>query len=441
MLKVIKEAIKGPIIDWNNYLKDYEILALKTNLTIPETTIQHLIDDDRLEISDNKTFEDLVDELKSWLENHKSLTEGIHLLAIVKDNGEIMTIERDTYNSKQAFKKDLKDNGYTVTKILDNRDLKVRETGRFSSFKELEKELKYYTDTFGKDNSLTKELQDLYDEAANIPLTESKKLMEKSLDKVTQYYFDLKDHIKKTIDINKDRENIHLSNQYWKDEDTLNLWKKLKNKIQQNIRLRDTDLKLGVISKEKYEEDNKIDNIMLEYVNNRIKSYKEISKKESVGTSFSNILLERGRNDLLRKSRKESPGRWERREYYKNFRVVNTDITDLDDEDTVVVEFEVGDYKVYVAFSNILLNLREIVKQDPKHMVKFDWVIRACNRAIDQSDVYVRCSCADFKYRFSFVSSKNKYIYGKKELRPADIRNPNDDKGRMLQTFIKCTFK
>ena len=52
-----------------------------------------------------------------------------------------------------------------------------------------------------------------------------------------------------------------------------------------------------------------------------------------------------------------------------------------------------------------------------------------CQECEDQSDIYVHCTCADFKYRFAYVGTKNNYKYGKKEMRPADIRNPRDDIG------------
>lgn len=245
----------------------------------------------------------------------------------------------------------------------------------------------------------------------------------KSLNKTEDYYYRLKSYIEKLIEINPNKE-VKMNNEYFDDNETYNTYKKLKPYIQSKIRLRDTDLKLNIINKEKYDKDNKIDSIMLDYVNQRINSL-----KENINLKTEDLLLEKGRNELLNKTKTQSTGRWQRRQNYKNFRYVKTDISDLDDKDRVTVLFEVGDYNDTISFGNILLNLREIVKNDPKHMVKFDWVIRACNKAIDQSDVYVNCSCYDFKYRFRYVATKNSYVYGKKEMRPADIRNPNDDIG------------
>lgn len=257
-----------------------------------------------------------------------------------------------------------------------------------------------------------------------------KLLKEAKGDKVDKYYYTIRNHIKKNLELNNG-DYDRLPNEYWDEKETPNLYKKLKKKIQSNIRLRDTDLKLGIINQEKYDLDNKIDSILLKYCNDRIESSKRLPQyKEEC------LLHEKGRTDMLSKSRRESPGRWQRRQNYKNFRVVKTDIKDLDDKDMVVVTYEVGDYIANVAFKNILLNLREVVKKDPKHMVKFDWVIRACNRAIDQSDIYVSCQCADFKYRFRYVATKDTYVYGKKEMRSADIRNPNNDKGSCCKHLL-----
>lgn len=324
MIRKITEAVKGPSIDWYNYLTDSELFGLKLNLRTFEGIINTLLKEDRIELG-NKTYEDLVDELTTWWNNH----------------------------SDEIFLREAKS----------------------------------------------------------------------SLPKVKKYYWDLYNTIKDNLD---NGNNIELDNSYWDEDESLNMYKELKKHIQSNIRLRDMDLNLNVINKEKYDLDNKIDSIMLDYVNKRVHSLSE--SKE--------LLLEKGRNDFLNKTRRESPGRWQRRQNYKDFRFVKADIKDLDDKDMVVAIFEVGDYTVIVSFNNILLNLREIVKKDPKHMVKFDWVLRACNRAIDQSDIYVNCTCKDFKYRFSYVASKNSYKYGKKELRPADIRNPDDNIGAACKHLL-----
>lgn len=324
---MLKE-MKGPSIDWNNYLRDYEIFAYFTNLETPLGLVNKMLLNNRLEL-DGRDKNEVIDNLQHWLDNTK----------------------------------------------------------------------------------FDKNLQPIYE------------------DKVTDFYHLLRGNVLKSIELNPNFKikDLELPNTYFIDNDTKSLYNKLKSVINSKIKLRDMDLKLGVIDKEKYDRDNEIDYVILKYVETRLNNYKDFEK--SLKNENKVVLLEKGRTDLLRKTKTQSKARWDKRMNYKNFTIKNVDITDLLDKDKVVVIFEVGDYTDTIAFSNILLNLREIVKNDPRHIVKFDWVIKACQKALDQADIYVYCDCADFKYRFAYVGTKNNYKYGKKEMRPADVRNPNDDIG------------
>ena len=324
---MLKE-MKGPSIDWNNYLKDYEIFAYFTNLETPLGLVNKMLLNNRLELN-GRDKNEVTDNLQHWLDN----------------------------------------------------------------------------------TNFNKDLQPVYE------------------DKVTDFYHLLRGNVLKTIELNPNFEikDLNLPNTYFIDNDTKGLYNKLKSLLKSKARLRETDLKLGVIDKEKYDKDNEIDYVILKYAETRLNNYKDFEK--SLKNENKIVLLEKGRTDLLRKTKTQSKARWDKRMNYKNFTIKNVDITDLLDKDKVVVIFEVGDYTDTIAFSNILLNLREIVKNDPRHIVKFDWVIKACQKALDQSDIYLHCTCADWKYRYAYVGTKNNYKYGKKEMRPADIRNPRDDIG------------
>lgn len=324
---MLKE-MKGPSIDWNNYLKDYEIFAYFANLETPLGLVNKMLLNNRLELN-GRDKNEVIDNLQHWLDN----------------------------------------------------------------------------------TNFNKDLQPVYE------------------DKITDFYHLLRGNVLKSIDLNPNFniKDLELPNTYFIDNDTKGLYNKLKNVIKSKMKLRDMDLKLGVIDKEKHDKDNEIDYVILKYAETRLNNYKDFEK--SLKNENKVVLLEKGRTDLLRKTKTQSKARWDKRMNYKNFTIKNVDITDLLDKDKVVVIFEVGDYTDTIAFSNILLNLREIVKNDPRHIVKFDWVIKACQRALDQADIYVHCTCPDFKYRFAYVGTKNNYKYGKKEMRPADVRNPNDDIG------------
>jgi hypothetical protein len=101
-------------------------------------------------------------------------------------------------------------------------------------------------------------------------------------------------------------------------------------------------------------------------------------------------------------------------------------------EDILTVNIEVkgetSDYIVTISFGGFLDNLRGFITPNAAEITLKD-IIRALVKSFNSDDIYLRCSCPDFKYRFSFWATKNDLIIGEKENRPADITNPTNDKG------------
>jgi hypothetical protein len=181
-------------IDWNNFLTKKEVKDF-------------LNKDDKIESAENiiyntkgnffnkywKDFkksgwtkQELVKDLENFYTNGHLITEGIHLIAYVKDktSGEYSTIEDRDYNSKKDFERELKANGYSNISILDNRDMYLIDNTNYTRVSQLKKELnnlkkdiktydkeKYpflYKDTLNKYNKL----KEVYDNVMKISLTE-----------------------------------------------------------------------------------------------------------------------------------------------------------------------------------------------------------------------------------------------------------------------------
>ena len=113
------------------------------------------------------------------------LEEGIHLIAYVTDkkSGESTTIEDYDYNSKKQFEQELKNNGYKVISILDNRDMFLLDNTDYTRVSQIQKELrqlkKDIKDSKDKYPALYKSyindynnLKDVYDKVMKISLTE-----------------------------------------------------------------------------------------------------------------------------------------------------------------------------------------------------------------------------------------------------------------------------
>ena len=90
---------------------------------------------------------------------------------------------------------------------------------------------------------------------------------------------------------------------------------------------------------------------------------------------------------------------------------------------------ETNEYVVTMSFGGALDEIhRELEKAN--NILSLKVVIRALLNAFNSDNVYIRCTCEDFKYRHAYFLSKDKVIAGELENRPSDKTNPNNTLGR-----------
>lgn len=95
------------------------------------------------------------------------------------------------------------------------------------------------------------------------------------------------------------------------------------------------------------------------------------------------------------------------------------------------VKGETDDYTVSLSFSNFLNDLHDQINKGTGKL-ELRFIIRALLIAFNHADVYVHCTCPDFKYRFAYWLTINDidYIKGEQPSNGKKIANPNDTKGR-----------
>lgn len=89
---------------------------------------------------------------------------------------------------------------------------------------------------------------------------------------------------------------------------------------------------------------------------------------------------------------------------------------------------ETDNYLVKIKFGGVLAEIAKEVKSH-NNTLDFGVILRSLLVVFNSDDVYVSCSCPDFRYRFAYVATKNNYNSGEPETRVADITNPRDSKG------------
>jgi len=157
------------------------------------------------------------------------------------------------------------------------------------------------------------------------------------------------------------------------------------------------------------------------------------------------ILLEKTRQELINKSRNAdnytSKGREGQNRYTRRLKSqISNSVRDYNRIDMdafwkgdildfgVRVQGETNNYIVQITFENILDELQREVKAN-NNKLEFKCVLRALISSFNSDNVYISCSCPDWKYRMAYFATKGQYNSGAPEVRPSDITNPRDSKG------------
>lgn len=153
------------------------------------------------------------------------------------------------------------------------------------------------------------------------------------------------------------------------------------------------------------------------------------------------FILEDNRNKLMTKSKsgereKDGLTRYQKRLRSKvasNTKQYNRlNMNDFFKRDILTIGIEVkgetDNYIVKIKYGGVLDALQDEIRRN-HNQLELRNIIRALVIAFNKEDVYISCSCPDWRYRFGFWATKNSVTSGEPELRPSDETNPNDTLG------------
>lgn len=152
------------------------------------------------------------------------------------------------------------------------------------------------------------------------------------------------------------------------------------------------------------------------------------------------LLTEKTRNQLVSDSKRAKPEKDGKTRYQKRVKsrisssvreynnlnmnkFFKEDILDIN----IRVHGETDDYIVTLSFGEVLDNLRNLIQD--KDQVELRDVVRAIIISFNRDNVYIHCSCPDFKYRFNYWITRRDLNSGSPEYIPSKETNPDDDLG------------
>lgn len=124
-----------------------------------------------------------------------------------------------------------------------------------------------------------------------------------------------------------------------------------------------------------------------------------------------NTLLEKSRNELVSKSKRDPKGlqRYKRRlkshvaSSVRQYNRINMDQFFKQDILTINIEVrgETDNYIVSISFGGVLDTLKEELERQNKELELRD-IIRAIVTTFNKQEVYIKCTCPDYQFRFHY---------------------------------------
>lgn len=148
--------------------------------------------------------------------------------------------------------------------------------------------------------------------------------------------------------------------------------------------------------------------------------------------------------EIIRRSQKESPPRFDKKKFYRAKDLSNVDFRDLFENDNFTWSSRVGDYIVTISFEGAFSILQWELKpwrgknrwKRINHMV----LVNALTKALDREDLFVDCSCPDFKYRFAYWATQADCKYGVQQNKPPTVRNVKNNKGFVCKHILATLY-
>ena len=148
--------------------------------------------------------------------------------------------------------------------------------------------------------------------------------------------------------------------------------------------------------------------------------------------------------EIIRRSQRESPIRFNNRRFYSVRDFKNVDFKSLFTDNEFVWQSRIGDYIVNVsfegAFDELQYRLYHLKGKNRYKRITHSILTKALSEALDTEDIYVNCTCPDFKYRFAYWATKADCKFGVSQNTAPKVRNTKNNKGYVCKHILAVLY-
>lgn len=174
----------------------------------------------------------------------------------------------------------------------------------------------------------------------------------------------------------------------------------------------------------------------------------KILNKEVLAEDTRTLLVSKSRSVGPYKNQMRGKNRFERKKHSQIAKTVKQynkiDMNKLFKEDILEVAIpvtgETDSYTVNIRMEGVIKEIARNIKNN-KNKLEFRTIVQSLTKVFNSANIFVKCSCPDYKYRFAHWNIVNRVSVDDTSKDPGPgkgIVNPRDDKGRGCKHVLLC---
>lgn len=155
-------------------------------------------------------------------------------------------------------------------------------------------------------------------------------------------------------------------------------------------------------------------------------------------------LSEVTRWEILRRSQREAPVRFQKKANYRAKDFNNVDFKDLFENNNFTWSSRVGDYIVTISFEGpfdlLQWQLKSMKGKNRWKRINHRMLVDCLSKALDTEDLFIDCRCPDFVYRYKYWATQADCNYGLPQNTAPKVRNVKNNKGYCCKHILAVLY-
>ena len=148
--------------------------------------------------------------------------------------------------------------------------------------------------------------------------------------------------------------------------------------------------------------------------------------------------------EIIRRSQREAPVRFQKKNNYRAKDFNNVDFKDLFENNNFTWSSRVGDYIVTISFEGpfdlLQWQLKSMRGKNRWKRINHKMLVDILTKALDTEDLFIDCTCDDFKYRFAYWATQSNCKFGLQQNKAPTVRNVKNNKGYCCKHILAVLY-